>query len=117
MSGSVAALAEVLLTTSRVRAELRYTAASVTDDPAAVSRLIEQSRVDTVLAHAPSREQLTDYAICSLATCAGAEPRIVAWCHERLAALLAGQLNRRPLQIDNSDARKPTRSRFLCYGL
>lgn len=44
-----------------LRAELRYTAASVTHDPAAVSRLIEQSRVDTVLAHAPSREQLTEW--------------------------------------------------------
>jgi DNA-binding NarL/FixJ family response regulator len=44
-----------------LRAKLRYTVASVTHDPAAVSRLIEQSRVDTVLAHAPSREQLTDW--------------------------------------------------------
>src|SRR5262249_3664066 len=44
-----------------LRAELRYTVASVTHDPAAVSRLIEQSRIDTVLAHAPSREQLTDW--------------------------------------------------------
>jgi DNA-binding NarL/FixJ family response regulator len=44
-----------------LRAELRYTVASVTHDPAAVSRLIEQSRVDTVVAHAPSREQLTDW--------------------------------------------------------
>src|SRR5262249_15177124 len=33
---------------------------------------------------------LRPYAICSLATCAGREPRIVAWWHERLAALLAG---------------------------
>jgi DNA-binding NarL/FixJ family response regulator len=44
-----------------LRAELRYAVASVTHDPAAVSRLIEQSRVDTVVAHAPSREQLTDW--------------------------------------------------------
>src|SRR5215831_17978435 len=44
-----------------LRAELRYTAASVTHDPTVVSRLIEQSRVDTVLAHAPSREQLTEW--------------------------------------------------------
>jgi DNA-binding NarL/FixJ family response regulator len=44
-----------------LRAELRYTVTSVTNDPAAVSRLIEQSRVDTVVAHAPSREQLTDW--------------------------------------------------------
>src|SRR5262249_32797966 len=33
---------------------------------------------------------LRPYAICSLATCAGAEPRIVAGWHERLATLLAG---------------------------
>ena len=44
-----------------LRAELRYTVASVTHDPAAVRRLIEQSRVDTVVAHAPSREHLTDW--------------------------------------------------------
>jgi DNA-binding NarL/FixJ family response regulator len=44
-----------------LRAELGYTVASVTHDPAAVSRLIEQSRVDTVVAHAPPREQLTDW--------------------------------------------------------
>jgi len=30
-------------------------------DPAAVSRLLEQSRVDTVVAHALPREQLTDW--------------------------------------------------------
>jgi DNA-binding NarL/FixJ family response regulator len=35
--------------------------ASVTYDLAAVSRLLEQSRVDTVVAHAPPREQLTDW--------------------------------------------------------
>jgi DNA-binding NarL/FixJ family response regulator len=44
-----------------VRAELGYTVASVTHEPAAVSRVIEQSRVDTVVAHAPPREQLTDW--------------------------------------------------------
>ena len=41
--------------------ELGYTVASVTHDPAAVSRLIEQSRVDTVVAHAPPREQLSNW--------------------------------------------------------
>ena len=30
-------------------------------DPAAVSRLLEQGRVDTVVAHALPREQLTDW--------------------------------------------------------
>src|SRR6516165_10006102 len=44
-----------------VRAELGYTVAGVTHDPATVSRLIEQSRVDTVVAHAPWREQLTEW--------------------------------------------------------
>src|SRR5262249_9864948 len=44
-----------------LRAELGYTVASVTNDPAAVSRLIEQRRVDTVVAHVPSRELLTDW--------------------------------------------------------
>src|SRR5215831_15239215 len=44
-----------------LRMELGYTVASVTHDPAAVRRLIEQSRVDTVVAHAPSREHLTDW--------------------------------------------------------
>ena len=44
-----------------LRVELGYTVASVTHDPAAVSRLLEQSRVDTVVAHAPSREHLTDW--------------------------------------------------------
>jgi DNA-binding NarL/FixJ family response regulator len=44
-----------------LRVELGYTVASVTNDPAAVSRLLEQSRVDTVVAHAPLREQLTDW--------------------------------------------------------
>jgi DNA-binding NarL/FixJ family response regulator len=40
-------------------AELGYRVASVTHDPAAVSRLIEQTRADTVVAHAPPREELT----------------------------------------------------------
>jgi two-component system, NarL family, nitrate/nitrite response regulator NarL len=44
-----------------LRAELGHTVASVTHDPAAVSRSIEQSRVDTVVAYAPLREQLTDW--------------------------------------------------------
>src|SRR5262249_2038387 len=44
-----------------LRAELGYTVASVTYDPAAVSRLLEHSRVDTVVAHAPPPEQLTDW--------------------------------------------------------
>ena len=43
------------------RVELGYIVASVTYDPAAVSRLLEQSRVDTVVAYAPPREQLTDW--------------------------------------------------------
>ena len=44
-----------------LRAELGYTVASVTNDPATVSRLIEQSRVETVVAHTPSRELLTEW--------------------------------------------------------
>jgi DNA-binding NarL/FixJ family response regulator len=44
-----------------LRAEKGYTVASVTHDPAVVSRLLEQSRVDMVVAHAPPREQLTDW--------------------------------------------------------
>jgi DNA-binding NarL/FixJ family response regulator len=44
-----------------LRVELGYIVASVTYDPAAVSRLLEQSRVDAVVAHAPPREQLTDW--------------------------------------------------------
>ena len=44
-----------------LRVELGYTVASVTYDPAAVSRLLEQTRVDAVVAHAPPREQLTDW--------------------------------------------------------
>jgi DNA-binding NarL/FixJ family response regulator len=44
-----------------LRVEKGYTVASVTHDPAAVSRLLEQACVDTVVAHAPSREQLTDW--------------------------------------------------------
>jgi DNA-binding NarL/FixJ family response regulator len=44
-----------------LRMELGYTVASVTHDPAAVSRLIEQSRVDTVVAHAPPRQQLSNW--------------------------------------------------------
>ena len=44
-----------------LRMELGYTVASATHDPAAVSRLIEQSRVDTVVAHAPPREQLSNW--------------------------------------------------------
>ena len=44
-----------------LRAESGYTVASVTHDPAAVSRLLEQSRVDTVVAHAPPREQLSNW--------------------------------------------------------
>src|SRR5215831_19407095 len=43
-----------------LRMELGYTVA-ITHDPAAVSRLIEQSRVDTVVAHAPPREQLSNW--------------------------------------------------------
>jgi hypothetical protein len=46
-----------------LRAEWGYTVASITYDPAAVSRLLEQSRVDTVVAHAPPREQLTDWRV------------------------------------------------------
>src|SRR5215831_10899383 len=45
-----------------LRMELGYTVAGVTHDPAAVSRLIEQSRVDTIVAHAPPREQLTEWS-------------------------------------------------------
>jgi DNA-binding NarL/FixJ family response regulator len=61
-AGAQASPSEILSAGPQLlRAELRYTAASVTHDPAAVSRLIEQSRVDTVLAHAPSREQLTEW--------------------------------------------------------
>jgi DNA-binding NarL/FixJ family response regulator len=44
-----------------LRVELGYIVASVTYDAEAVSRLLEQSRVDTVVAHAPPREQLTDW--------------------------------------------------------
>jgi DNA-binding NarL/FixJ family response regulator len=44
-----------------LRAELGYTVASVTHNPAAVRRLIEQNRVDTVVAHAPPREQLAEW--------------------------------------------------------
>src|SRR5262249_30839833 len=44
-----------------LRTELGYTVASVTNDPTAVSQLIEQRRVDTVVAHVPSREQLTEW--------------------------------------------------------
>jgi DNA-binding NarL/FixJ family response regulator len=44
-----------------LRAEKGYTVVSVTHDPAAVSRLLEQACVDTVVAHAPPREQLTDW--------------------------------------------------------
>jgi len=44
-----------------LRAELGYTVASVTNEPAAVSQLIEQRRVDTVVAHAPPCEQLTEW--------------------------------------------------------
>ena len=44
-----------------LRAELGYTVASVTNDPAAVSQLIEQRRVDTVVAHVPSCKLLTEW--------------------------------------------------------
>jgi DNA-binding NarL/FixJ family response regulator len=44
-----------------VRAELRYTIAGVTHHSATVSQLIEQRRVDTVVAHAPWPEQLTEW--------------------------------------------------------
>ena len=44
-----------------LRAELGYTVASVTNDAAAVSQLIEQRRVDTVVAHVPSRKLLTEW--------------------------------------------------------
>jgi DNA-binding NarL/FixJ family response regulator len=44
-----------------LRSELGYTVASVTNDSAAVSQLIEQRRVDTVVAHVPSRELLTEW--------------------------------------------------------
>jgi DNA-binding NarL/FixJ family response regulator len=44
-----------------LRTELGYTVASVTNDPAAVSQLIEQRRVDTVVAHVPSRKLLTEW--------------------------------------------------------
>jgi DNA-binding NarL/FixJ family response regulator len=44
-----------------LRSEPGYTVASVTNDPAAVSQLIEQRRVDTVVAHVPSRELLTEW--------------------------------------------------------
>jgi DNA-binding NarL/FixJ family response regulator len=44
-----------------LRVELGYRVASVTHDPAAVSRLIEQTSVDAVVAHAPPREELTDW--------------------------------------------------------
>ena len=43
----------------QLRAKPSYRAAGVAHDPTTVSRLVEQSRVDTVVAHAPSREQLT----------------------------------------------------------
>ena len=39
-----------------LRSELGYTVASVTNDPEAVSQLIEQRRVDTVVARARARE-------------------------------------------------------------
>jgi len=45
----------------QLRAEPGYSVAGVTHDPTTVSRLIEQSRADTVVAHAPSREQLTEW--------------------------------------------------------
>ena len=45
----------------QLRAEPGYRVAGVTHDPTTVSRLIEQSRADTVVAHAPSREQLTEW--------------------------------------------------------
>lgn len=51
-----------------LRAELGYTVASVTNDPAAVSQLIEQRRVDTVVAHVPSRKLLTEWRNRHLAT-------------------------------------------------
>ena len=44
-----------------LRAELGYTVASVTNDPAAVSQLIEQRHVDTVVTHVPSRKLLTEW--------------------------------------------------------
>ena len=44
-----------------LRAELGYTVASVTHDPAAVSQLIEQRRVDTVVAHVTSCKLLTKW--------------------------------------------------------
>src|SRR4029453_17730821 len=44
-----------------LRAELGYTIASVTNDPAAVSQLIEQRGVDTAVAHVPSGELLTEW--------------------------------------------------------
>ena len=44
-----------------LRAELGYAVASVTNDPAAVNQLIEQRRVDTVVAHVPSRKLLTEW--------------------------------------------------------
>jgi DNA-binding NarL/FixJ family response regulator len=44
-----------------LRVELGYTVAGVAHDPSAVSRLIEQTRVETVVAHAPPREELTDW--------------------------------------------------------
>jgi hypothetical protein len=51
-----------------LRVELGYTVASVTYDPAAVSRLLEQSRVDTVVAHAPPREHLPDRTTTTAST-------------------------------------------------
>ena len=44
-----------------LRAELGYTVAGVTNDPAAGSQLIEQRRVDTVVAQMPSRKLLTEW--------------------------------------------------------
>ena len=51
-----------------LRSELGHTVASVTNDPEAVSQLIEQRCVDTVVAHAPSRELLTKWRNRHLAT-------------------------------------------------
>jgi DNA-binding NarL/FixJ family response regulator len=67
-----------------LRAELGYTVASVTNDPAAVSQLIEQRRVDTVVAHVPSRKLLTEWRNRHPAT------TFVVIAGETLDALYAG---------------------------
>src|SRR6516162_2938597 len=55
------ALHRTLMVTRRIALRLPPSGYRRPYDPAAVSRLLEQSRVDTVVAHALPREQLTDW--------------------------------------------------------